>query len=409
MATIWYISKYAITPKMGRVGARGFLLLREFARLGHKGHVITSNSNHLANPLELDCAIKVENVDHVDIHWLRTKTYINPRSLARILSWFDFEWQLFRMPKSNLARPDVVIISSLSLLTILNGLLLRRKYGCKLVFEVRDIWPMVLIVAGGYSWKHPAVIFLGFIERLGYRRADLIVGTMPNLKEHVIEVSRSKKPVICVPQGIDQALLEQPLALPDGYKGSFIPTDKFIVCHAGSIGLDNALDTFFECASRMRDQYHIHFLLIGDGPLKTAYANKYGNLQNVTFAPGLNKLAVQSALVNVDLLYFAVHNSPMMRFGQSLNKVIDYMLSGKPIVASFTGHMSMINEAKCGSIVPAEDVDALDVEIKRYAAMSKNERALIGARGRDWLLENRSFEKLARDFMGHLNKLIEVK
>ncbi len=33
----------------------------------------------------------------------------------------------------------MVIVSSLSLLTILNGIRLKARYGCRLVFEIRDI------------------------------------------------------------------------------------------------------------------------------------------------------------------------------------------------------------------------------------------------------------------------------
>ena len=89
-------------------------------------------------------------------------------------------------------------------------------------------------------------------------------------------------------------------------------------------------------------------------------------------------------------------------FGQSLNKLIDYMLSGKPIVGSYTGYPSMINEADCGSFVPAEDVYALRLEIERYAAMSGEERARIGERGSEWVLKNRQFKRLAADYMRNL-------
>ncbi|NVK39762.1 MAG: glycosyltransferase family 4 protein [Oceanospirillaceae bacterium] len=399
MATIWYISKYVTPPAAAKVGARGFLILREFVRAGHKALLITSDSNHLATPPKLCTARLNETVDSVDVHWLRTRKYSGARSLARVLSWFDFEWQVLRMPKQDLPMPDVVIVSSLSLLTIFNGLLLRHRYGCKLVLEIRDIWPLILTTAGRMSPRHPAVKFLAWVERLAYRRADLMVGTMPNLREHVTEVSGSDKPVGFIPQGLDTALLAPPEPLPNGYLDAHIPRNKFIVCHAGSIGADNALETLLACARVMTDRQDIHFLLVGEGYLKNRFVAEVADLDNVSFAPGVPKDAVQSVLQHVDLVYFAVHKSPMMRFGQSLNKVIDYMLSGKPVLASFTGYPSMINEAECGSYVPAEDVEALREEIERYVAMPVEKREWLGARGRDWLLKNRKFEKLSQDYL----------
>ena len=402
MASIWYISKYVTPPGTAKVGARGFLILREFVRAGHKAVLITSDSNHLATPPKLHTSRLHEAVDGVSVHWLRTRKYSGPRSLGRILSWFDFEFQVWRLPVKTLPKPDVVIVSSLSPLTIFNGLRLRRRFDCKLVFEIRDIWPLVLTAVGGMSPRHPAVKFLAWVERLGYCRADLIVGTMPNLREHVVEVSGSDKPVACIPQGLGTELLEPSAPLPNGYLEAHIPQGKFVVCHAGSIGSDNALETVLSCARAMKDQNHIHFLIVGEGYLKERFRAEVADLGNISFAPGVRKAAVQSVLRNVDLVYFAVHKSPIMRFGQSLNKVIDYMFSGKPVLASFTGYPSMVNEAQCGSYVPAEDVDALRAEIERYAAMPAADRERLGARGRDWLLKNRKYETLAQNYLHHL-------
>lgn len=399
---VWYISKYIAPAYAAKVGARGFLILREFARMGHKPVLITSDSNHLADAPKFEGAQLHECVDDVDVYWLRTKKYGGVRSIARMISWLDFEFKLWRMPKENLPKPDVLIVSSLSLLTILSGLWLRRRYGCRLVFEVRDIWPMVLVEAGGISPLNPFVVFLGWVEKIGYKKADLIVGTMPNLKEHVAEVTGLQLPVVCIPQGLDDALLLASEPLSEDYVNAYIPRDKFIVCHAGSIGADNALETFFDCARVMQDRSDIHFLIVGDGYLKERFQEQTRDLFNITFAPRVSKAAVQSVLAFVDVVYFAVHKTPLLRFGQSLNKVIDYMLSGKPVLASFSGFPSMINEAGCGSYVPAEDVSALRVEIERLADVSPHERARMGELGREWILNNRRFETLARDYLKYL-------
>jgi glycosyltransferase involved in cell wall biosynthesis len=87
------------------------------------------------------------------------------------------------------------------------------------------------------------------------------------------------------------------------------------------------------------------------------------------------------------------------QFGQSLNKIIDYMVAGKPIVASYTGYPSMINEANCGTYVPAGDVLALKREIERYASMSQSDLAEIGSRGKSWILENRSYQRIAKNYL----------
>jgi glycosyltransferase involved in cell wall biosynthesis len=59
----------------------------------------------------------------------------------------------------------------------------------------------------------------------------------------------------------------------------------------------------------------------------------------------------------------------------------------------------MINEAGCGSFVPARDVEALAKEILRYADMPSEARAAMGNAGRDWLLRNRKYEVLAKNYL----------
>lgn len=402
MRTIWMISKYVAPVSRAKVGARGFLLLREFAKIGHQTVLITSDANHVANTPHLSAAFMDETVDGVHVRWIKTWKYSHPASFKRILSWLHFEWRLWRLRDRALPRPDVVIASSLSLLTILNGIRLRRKFGCKLVFEVRDIWPLLLYEAGRISPYHPLCLFLGAVERMGYRSADLIVGTMPNLGQHVSETIGCTKPVLCIPQGVEEAMLSNTSGLPENYAETYIPKGKFIVCHAGSIGADNALETLFQCASAMRDDLSVHFLIVGDGYLKSHFQEVCEDLPNVTFAPRVDKSAVQAVLAEADLLYFAAHPSPALRFGQSLNKLIDYMAAGKPVLASYTGYPSMLNEADCGLFVPAQDAKALQDAIKELASKPREELLAMGNRGRRWLLENRTYAKLSDAYLQHL-------
>lgn len=396
---IWYISKYVAPPGKGSAGARGYFLMKEFARLGHRAVIITSDSNQLAQVPMLDQPYLRQESDGIDLWWVRTLKYQVAKSFRRILSWLDFEWRLLRMPKGALPVPDVIVASSLSPLTILNGFWLRRKYRCRLVFEIRDIWPLTITEEGGFSARNPFVIVLGWVEWMGYRSADAIVGTMPNLGEHVARILGYAKPVACIPMGIDPTMLAEIMDVSDDYANRYIPKGKFIVAHAGAIGITNALDVFLDCAESLINNPEIHFLVVGDGDLRAHYQAKYGHLKNLTFAPKVPKQMVQSILEKCDLLYFSVHDSRVWNYGQSLNKIIDYMLAGKPIVASYSGYPSMINEADCGTYIPVCDVNALSLAVVRYAVMDVADRNEVGRRGRDWILSHRGYRILAQEYL----------
>jgi glycosyltransferase involved in cell wall biosynthesis len=399
MTSIWYVSKYAAPPNCGTTGARGYYLMNEIALKGYKVAVIGSDSNRLISPPNLVDNYMLEKLDNLQFCWVKTAKYSIAKSTRRIFSWVHFEWRLLWLPKKMLFAPDVIVISSLSLLTIIVGLWWRLVYNCSLVFEVRDIWPLTIVEEGGFKSWNPFVYFMSLIERIGYKYADVIVGTMPNLSEHVQIVLGYHKKTYCIPMGVDPSMVNIQEALPESYKNEYIPNNKFIVAYVGTVGITNALETFLECAKRMEIETRIQFLVVGDGDLRDKYIADYGCLSNLKFAPRVKKQMVQSVLGECDLLYLAVHTSKVWRYGQSLNKVIDYMLSGKPIVASYSGYKSMVNEAESGTFIPTGDVDALRREIERYFGMTADERNEIGARGKSWLLANRQYKTLAAEYL----------
>ena len=393
--SIWYISKYLVPPGRGSVGTRGYRIMRELARRGDRAILFTSDSNHLAQARELASSYELEQQDQMDLWWIRTLKYRSAKSLRRILSWIHFEWMLARMPMRELPKPDVIVVSSLSLLTILNGLRLRRRYRCRLVFEVRDIWPLTLTAEGNFSPYNPLIWMLGAVERMGYRYADAIVGTMPNLAAHVTEVLGASRQVHCIPMGIDSDAPRAPAALPEAFERDYLPLGKCIVAHIGSIGISNALDTLLRCARQLAEDKRIHFLIVGAGDLADSYSRRFGSLPNVTLVPRVDNSHVPAILSRCDVAYFATHPSRVWMFGQSLNKVVDYMLAGKPVIGSYSGFPSMINEAECGEFVPAGDANLLARAICRMAALDPEQRNAIGARGRDWLLKHRLYTDLA--------------
>jgi len=203
--------------------------------------------------------------------------------------------------------------------------------------------------------------------------------------------------------GVSEELLtDKKLPLTADLKEKFHP-DKFIVSYVGSVGVDNALDTFFESARILQNNSQIIFLVFGSGDLLENYISECLDLENVFFGGAIPSGMVQSVLEKSSIVYFATHPSIVLDYGQSLNKIIDYMYSGRPILASHSGYQSMLNEANCGYFVPAGDADELSVEITRLSKLSPLELDQIGSRGRDWLFENRTYEILAANYDVILN------
>jgi glycosyltransferase involved in cell wall biosynthesis len=402
---ILILCKYAFSKEMG-FETRLFALSRLFVKKDHDVSIISSVDNYFGKfPKTYNKTYNNEIIDGIKVTWIKSLNYKKTISVKRVLSWFDYEWKLLWIKKQLLNKPDVIIVSSLSLLTILNGVRLKRKFNCKLIFEIRDIWPLTLVEEGGYSESNPFVKFLSWIERLGYKKSDLTIGTMPNIGEHVNSVTKQQINCGCVPFGfhLNDYTERQVKENKNDYG---IPLDKFIIGYAGSIGLSNGLDTFINVIKRLKDNKQIHFIILGKGALRETYMNSLKNCPNVQFIEKVERSEVKNVLAKCNVLYFAALNSKVWKYGWSPNKLIDYMISGKPVLASYSGYQSMINEANSGLFVPAEDEESLLHGIKRMFSMPLDELNAMGRRGKEWLIQNRQWERLAEEYLRIMNELV---
>jgi glycosyltransferase involved in cell wall biosynthesis len=395
--SVWYLCKYVEAPGPSSAGNRGYCLMSELAQLGSEVTIFCSDSGHhffggqgMAG--EIPPAASASR--RLRLIRIRTWKYRRQRSLHRIFSWLDFEFRLLTMSKATIEKPDVIIASSLSLLTVITGLLLKLRYRCKLIFEVRDIWPLTLVSEGGFSKANPVIVLLSWVERIGYRWSDLIVGTMPNLAEHVNKVVACSPPVHCIPIGFDGRYLPTEIGMAEAEPLVGELRGKLIVGYSGSFGISNALETLLDCAKSLERDERLHFVLMGDGDLRPTFQATYGNLKNVSFLRPVTRHQVARVLRGCDFLYFGTKRSEVWRYGQSLNKLIDYMLAGKPIICSYSGYLSMVNDAQCGIVVPSEDVGALRREILRAVDLGVDARRQMGERARQWVIANRSYATL---------------
>lgn len=396
--SIFYISKYFATPENSG-SARAYWITKGLSeKYGHDVTVLTAKFGHFNHKDETEKLAQL-NTENLDIRPLKSLKYSNARSFKRVLSWLLFELVVISDCLRNKKRPDVIIASSPSILTFLTGYLLSLRYKCKFVIEVRDIWPLTIVDYGLLSEKNPIITALSLFECFAYKKADAIVGTMPNLISHVQQVSKRTKGIYCIPQGCSQDLISKTGPQNNPYSPLLAELgDKFVVTYAGSIGGSNSLDTLFKAAESLSNQKDIYFIIVGDGKLRANFMERYEKLGNVSFISRLSQKDLHEVLSSCDLLYFGCNNGLLWEFGQSLNKLIDYLLSGRPILGSYSGFRSMLNEADCGIYVPAEDTVAVANAIEYFSTLSDATLTDMGARGRSWVIKNRNFDQLAKEY-----------
>lgn len=399
--TLWIINFFAGTPESGW-GERHYYFAKHWKAMGWDVKIISSSFNHMfksSSLPEVNETFTLENYGGIDFIWVKTPKY-DPQSILRFWAQLVFTWKTRKLPTFlKESKPDTIIVSSMPIFPIWTGIKLKKKFKSRLLFEIRDIWPLTLQLLGNKSERNPAVKFIGWFEKTGYREADVMVSLLPNAQNHMNQVAGKTVNFVYIPNGIDPDQLETE-KIDEEFENA-IPQDKFIIGYAGTIGLANALEYLVKAAQKLKDDNRFHFVIVGEGYLKEQLQQDASSLTNITFLPKIRKNQVQHLLNFFDICFVGRNNSPLFQHGVSANKYFDYMLAAKPILDSNNLIKDPVELSGCGIIVQPDSEDTIIEGIKTLYAMSPNERAQMGQLGKDFVLSHHSIANLAKEYSLH--------
>ena len=199
MKNIWFVSQYAGAPEIG-MQYRQFLFCRELQKRGHRASIISSNFSHLFNNTPKKTK---QTINGIYYHWVNSPRYKKSISIGRFWNMLIFALRILFLDDKNLGNPDLIVVSSPSMLPIVAALKWKKKFNCKIFFEVRDIWPLTLQELGGLSKYHPLVLFMRYFEKMAYKKSDLILSLLPNAKEHFEAGGMASHKFRYLPNGVE--------------------------------------------------------------------------------------------------------------------------------------------------------------------------------------------------------------
>lgn len=388
---IWIINQYCGSRIHG-MNFRSWYFANELQKKGHHPLIITGSFSHLIHKApEMNSWFKNEEVEGVPYVWVKVRKYVGSKSFGRLISMLDFMFKLLFLNKRKLKSPDVILVSSLSPFPIISAFFWSLRYKSKLLFEVRDIWPLSLIELGGISRFHPLSIFFSFFERFGYKVSDKVISVLPLAKEHMISKGMKEDKFVYVPNGFNPEDSKIAKPLPEGYFKE-LPTDKFIIGYTGSIGLANAVEYLIEASKILKNDSRFHFVVIGKGQHKKKLQN-YAE-SNVSFLPLVDKAQVANVLKKFNICFIGLKNQKLFRFGISPNKIFEYMYAAKPIIQSIKSGNNPVKESNSGFSIEPENAEEIVQAIIKAYSMPKKELEALGMNGYKYGLEKHSFKKL---------------
>jgi len=397
------INQFASTPKYSSgAGERFYYLAPFFQKKGINTRVVSGGYNHLfvSNP-PTPKLFNEEKVKGGVFIWIRLRKYNKGSIIGRFLSWVEFLLKLFFIRHKD--RPDIVLVSSMSLFPIIYAFWLRLRFNARVILEVRDIWPLTPMELGGYGRRNPFILTMSFLEKIGYLYSDVLVSVLPDFGKHVQNVLGKQKQTYWIPNAISSSSIVSR----DG-KTVKKKRQDFVVIYAGAIGIANAMDRVVEVAILLKDQKDIIFRIVGDGPEKERLMEKAKahGLENIDFAGKVSKNRVSEILAKADIAVISWNDSRLYEYGVSANKYNDYMLAGLPIISSSNIQSDPVVLADCGYQVSSLNIELFADKILELSKSSKEELIEIGKKGQKFVLENQTYEVISTKYIDIIKRFV---
>lgn len=401
---IWLINHYAVPPRYYPLARQNYFA-KYLMRAGHEVTIFAASTVHNSdlNLIEDDTPYREDVVDGVHYVLIRCKSY-HGNGVSRILNMLEFARKLPSVC-DKYPRPDAIVATSMPPMSCAAGIKLARKYGCRGIAEIADLWPESIVAYGIAGPRNPAVLYLRWLEKWIYKKADAVVFTMEGAYDYILEqgwereIPRSK--VHYINNGVD---LEQFRYNREHFTvddPDLTDPDTFKVIYTGSIRKVNNLGLLLDAAKELRDP-RVRFLIWGDGDEREALQQRVAeeNISNVVFKGRVEKKYVPYITSCADLNI--AHNTPssLFRFGISFNKLFDYLAAGKPVLSDFPCPYNpavLLHASLCVDDPTAQNIAQA---VTQVAAMDREQY--------NELCSNAEKAAVEYDFRNLTNKLLQV-
>ena len=350
---IIYLHQYFKFPNESG-GTRSFDLATGFLDSGHHVEMLTSTSNIEYKKKKRWTKI---NKNGLVVHYVYLP-YANEMSyIRRSIVFFKFLWlSTFKLLS---LKGDLVLTTSTPLTVGIPALIKKWFHKTPFIFEIRDVWPEVVIAIGAVKNKIIQRL-LYFLENLIYKNASAIVplsidmknsitSRYPNLAsipiqviENISEIDRFQNSV-----NANNSVLKE--------KIGFCP--RFTILYAGTFGRVNGLDYVVNLASKLIDlDPSIVFVMLGDGSEKEAVLQKAVDLnllnKNIYILDSVAKKDLSQLYYECDMgSSFVIPIKEL--WANSANKFFDTLAAGKPILINHDGwQKELIEMENIGYVLP---------------------------------------------------------
>jgi glycosyltransferase involved in cell wall biosynthesis len=383
-----------------------YYLAKEWIKSGHNVTLVAASFSHTRRIQPTVAPYRLwtkELHDGIEYVWIRTPKYANQSIIGRMFSIIVYT-MISLLYSLRSAKADVVISSSHHPFSIFPAKILSYRSKCKLIFEVRDLWPLSLVLIGKLSGKNPGVFFMSLAEKYAYKCSSYVVSVLPSAKSYMLSKGLAPEKFCYIPNGVSFSPKEDYSSNTQSADDNvpeeidiFRTNFDYIIGYFGRLGEAQELEKIIEVVSLLPD--NVGILLVGNGPCKKDLINLASKLdiaERVLFTGLVSKAKADALITHVDICYLGLIETPVFEFGVSPTKLNDYLLAAKPVIYAIKSVDSEILD--CPAIFPCNPNSSDSMLLTLNNLMSKDILSL-GQKGYLWAKDNRDYKILADKFL----------
>ncbi len=286
-------------------------------------------------------------------------------------------------------KPQIVHCHDLD--TLYAGVQIKRKLGCKLVYDAHEDYPALMsLYLPGFM-----IQMLNFLESKLIKRTDEIFTASIAYAE---KLSKQEKRIITpIPNAQDLNLFDavtpgQIAAMRESLK---LSAGDLAVGYIGGFSRNRQLLPLIQAAKESPD---IRFFLWGEGHQKSAVETAVQNSPNIFYKGWLPPDQVPAAMQALDIIYYCLREDYPGALYNAPNTLGHAMAAGRPMIANQVGDLGrIIKKANCGLLIDPVSSDTILAALQKLK--DPKLRQEMGAAGRAQAKTEFNWESISQEML----------
>jgi len=280
-------------------------------------------------------------------------------------------------------KPDVVVALTDPPIIGIAALASATKARVPFVFLCEDIFPEVATLLEDF---HSDLVngALTQVNRFLVRKATRIIALGDTMKRRLVEGKGADPAKISVIHNWADCRAVAPGPRDNAFARQHGLVDRFVVLHAGNVGLSQDLEIVLHAAEQLRERPDVVFVFVGDGAKKKNLQEiaERRDLRNVKFLPYQPRETMDQSYATADVSLVSLKRGLAGVIVPS--KIYNVLASGRPCVAALEQDCEVadiIRQHGCGYVINPGNASALTARVLDLAA-DRESAAAMGARAR---------------------------